>query len=408
MRKIGIALELACRDWLYERSLSLCAVLALASMLGPLLILHGIKNGVIGGMRERLLEDPAVLVITPAGSAPEGGYPASLVTELGNLPGARFAVGRIRDIATDITLKSAEGQSASIATEPCAPGEPVLEHYRMPEPRDGTIPEIILSTPAARQLKAQAGTTLTAALGRRTPEGQLESMTLTLHVAGVLPPEAAGRKMGFLPLSLMEDLQDYRDYIAVPRREYAGRPRAEGERRYASFRLYAQNLDALETLSRELAAQGIESRAAVREIAGIRALENAITRVILVISLAAGAGFSAFTISSVQGAVRRKAKMLAMLRLLGFSRLALLAYPLMQTFLTCLGGTALAGGIYLSASWGIDSIFAAQSQGMAMSHLSCMEYLAAAGLTLIIALAAAIWASMRAASLEPSSILREV
>lgn len=408
MRRIGLAAGLACRDWWHERSLSLCAVLALASMLGPLLVLHGVKNGVISAMRERLLQDPAVLVITPAGSAPEGGYAASLIARLGNLPGARFAVGRTRDIATDITLTTAAGTRLSVGMEPAMPGEPVLEHYKMPDPQDGPQPDIILAAPAAQQLGVTTGATLHAVLGRRTPEGRLESTSLSLHVAGVLPPEAAGRRIGFLPLSLLEDIQDYRDYLAVPRRGYAGRSRPEGERRYASFRLYARTLDAVETLATALAAQGIESRTRAREIASIRALESAITRVILVISLAVGAGFAAFTMSSVQGAVRRKDKMLAMLRLLGFSRPALMVYPLMQTLLTSTCGTGLAGILYLLVSFGIDSIFAVQSQGMAITRLGCGDYLATVGLTLLLTLAAAARTCARAASIEPSSVLREV
>ena len=407
MRRIGIAAWLACRDWLYELTLSVCAVLALASMLGPLLVLEGVKNGVINGMRERLLEDPAVLVITPTGSAPEGGYPASFVEKLATLPGARFAVGRTRDIATDITLTSPKG-NLTVGMEPCAPGEPVLEHYKMPEPKDGEVPEIVLATPAAQGLGVAAGATVTAALGRRTPEGRLESVTLTLRVVGVLPPDVSGRKLGFLPLSLLGDMQDYRDYIAVPKRGYTGRTHSDGERRYASFRLYAQNLDSVEGLTQALTDLKVESRTSAREIASIRVLETAISRVILVISLAVGAGFIAYTISSVQGSVRRKDKMLAMLRLLGLSRLALVAYPLVQTLLTSLCGTLLAGVLYLCVSLGIDSIFAAQGQGMKMVHLSVAEYAIAMALTVFVALIAAAVASVRGTSIEPSAVLREI
>ena len=65
LKQLGLALRLAARDWRFERSLTLCAVLALASMLTPLLVLQGLKNGVIEGMRQRLLQDPTVLIITP-------------------------------------------------------------------------------------------------------------------------------------------------------------------------------------------------------------------------------------------------------------------------------------------------------------------------------------------------------
>lgn len=51
LSKVALAARLALQDWLHERTLSLCAVLALASMLAPLLVLQGVKNGVVGIMR---------------------------------------------------------------------------------------------------------------------------------------------------------------------------------------------------------------------------------------------------------------------------------------------------------------------------------------------------------------------
>ncbi len=408
MHRLIMAAGLAARDWLHERQLSLCAILALASMLAPLLVLQGVKNGVVGAMRERLLEDPAVLIITPEGSGAEGAFSAAFIEELRRLPGARFVIGRTRDIATDITLRSEGDSTLTVQMEPCAPGEPVLEHYRVPTPQNGTQPEIVLSAPAAKALRVTRGGTVTAALGRRTPAGALESTSITFTVAGILPAEAASRRLGFLPLSVLEDIQDYRDFIAVPARGYSGRERAAGPRTFASFRLYAQNLDAVETLAAALQARHVESRTKSREIAGIRSLEQAISRVILIISLAVGTGFAAFTLSSVQGAVRRKDKMLGMMRLLGFPRSALLAYPLAQTTLTALCGVLLAGLLYLAVSVGIDQLFLAQSGGLALCRLSWAEYALAAAAVLALSALAAMRAALLAASIEPSSVLREV
>ncbi|MDE5879096.1 MAG: hypothetical protein K2G99_03595 [Desulfovibrio sp.] len=146
LRKLGLALALAARDWRFERSLTLCAILALASMLTPLLVLQGLKNGVIEGMRERLLKDPTVLIITPKSDG--GRFSAEDVTAFGELPGAAFAIGRTRETATDITLAAGEhgaGKSASLSLEPSAPGEPVLGHYGIRPPAAGPAPEVVLS-----------------------------------------------------------------------------------------------------------------------------------------------------------------------------------------------------------------------------------------------------------------------
>ena len=407
LKKLCMAMGLAQRDWRYERGLSLCAVLALASMLAPLLVLHGVRNGVVASMREKLLQDPAVLVITPVGSGTEGSFSPAFIEQLQTLPGARFAIGRTRDIATDITLHHGQGMQ-TVQMEPCAPGEPVLEHYRLPNPQDGEEPEIVLSLPAARKLDVHVGENVTAALGRRTPEGKLESTDMTFRVCGILPDAASGRVLGFLPLRILEDIQDYRDSIAVPHRGFTGRTREGGERRFASFRLYAKDLNAVEQLADALAHRRVEARTRAKEIAGIRALETAISRVILIISLAVGAGFAAFTLSSVQGAVRRKDRMLGMLRLLGFPRCALLLYPLTQTLLTALSGILLAGGVYLAVSSGIERLFAEQAEGFSLCRLSPREFLAAAGIVLLLSVLAAMRAAWQAASIEPSSVIREV
>lgn len=405
LQRLQLAIGLATRDWRHERTLSLCAVLALASMLTPLLVLQGLKNGIVSGMRERLLEDPAVLIITPKSDT--GRYSRECITQLGQMPGARFAIGRTRETAADMTLQNgSNGGTVSVAMEPCAPGEPVLEHYGLPVPQDGEEPEIILSTPAAKALGLAKGEIATARLGRRTPEGKLESTTLRFRVTGILPPEVADRRMGFLSQSVLEDVENYRDYIAVPSRGFLGRPQ-EGQRAYAAFRLYAVDLDAVETLAEALQKQDIEVRTRAREIAGIRLLETAINQVILIISLAVGTGFVAFTLSSVQGAVRRKQRMLGILRLLGFPHAALLLYPVTQALLTATAGLMLAGCLYAAVSRAIAQAFAGQAAPLTC-ELTLGDATWATGIVLLLSLLASARAAFAAAAVEPSMVIREV
>lgn len=406
LKKFALAAALAFRDWRFERSLTLCAILALASMLTPILVLQGLKTGVIEGMRERLLKDPTILILTPKSDG--GRYTAGDVAALAALDGAAFAIGRTRETATDITLSSGSGAgpSASVALEPSAPGEPVLARYGQPAPGDGAMPELVLSAPAARALRAAPGSELLARLGRRTPEGRLESVTLRFRVSGVLPERAADRRMAFAPLQVLEDLEDYRDYLEVPGRGFSGAARS-GPRSFASFRLYARNLDAVERLAAALEARGIETSTRAREIAAIRSLEQAITQVILIISLAVGAGFAAFTLSSVQGAVERKRRMLGMLRLLGFPRAALLLYPMTQSLLTCLCGLGLALLLYGGVSLGIARAFASQG-GALVCRLGAADAGLTALATVVLSLLATARAARAAAAVEPSIVIREV
>lgn len=398
-----MSLGLAWRDWKFEKALSLCAALALASILTPLLVLQGLKNGVVEGMRARLLEDPATLIITPKSDA--GKYSAEFIAGLAKLEGAAFAIGRTRDTATDLSLDNAAGGSrAVLALEPSAPGEPVLAKNGFASPQNGAVPEAILSAPAARALKVAKGGILEAKLGRKTPEGRLESTHLALKVAGVLPIGAADRKLAFVPLPLMEDMENYRDYIEVPGRGWSGRPGSKN-REYASFRLYAANLDAVDRLAAILEKSRIEVMTRAREIASIRALERAINQIILIISVAVGAGFVAFALSSAMSAAERKKRMLAMLRLLGFRRLPLLLYPLAQAMFTAIAGFALALGIYYCVAFAIASAFA--DQGALSCQLGLMDICVAALGVSILSLLASCRAAWLAANSEPSMALRE-
>ena len=67
--KLFKTLRLATKDYLHEWQVSICFVLALAAVLGPMLVLFGLKFGIIGGMIDELIEDPTNREIRPVSSA---------------------------------------------------------------------------------------------------------------------------------------------------------------------------------------------------------------------------------------------------------------------------------------------------------------------------------------------------
>ena len=97
--RFSIICGMALRDYWHERALSLCAVLALATVLAPLLILFGVRNGVISNLQERLLQDPRNLEIVPVGS---GKYGKAFFEELRKRPDVDYVVPQTRAIAATI------------------------------------------------------------------------------------------------------------------------------------------------------------------------------------------------------------------------------------------------------------------------------------------------------------------
>ena len=408
MKNHLLAIRLALRDWFHEQVLSLCAVLALASMLTPLLVMNAVKVGTVEALRSQLLQDPNTLIMIPAGSGISG-YTQDQIDAFKKRPDVVFAIPRTRAVAAELSFETANGVFAALTLEPTAPGDPRLAHHQIQQP-EASLPvsTMVLSQPAAHKLGVGEGQICTARLGRKRPDGVMESVKLPFKVVGILPAEASSHHVAFMPQEILEDIQDYRDYITVPGRGYSGDPIPEEKRRYESFRLYARTLNDVEPLDAYLRTQGIEVITKAKEIANIRRIDESLNRILLVVALAVGAGFVAFTVSSALAAVRRKDRMLGMLRLLGFSRFALLLYPVTQTLFTGFCGVLLAGALSLCAAAGINALFSSQLHGVSVCAMKMPHFLAALGVVLLLAVAGSIRPALRAASIDPSLVIRDV
>lgn len=402
---------LAVRDWLYEFRLSLCSVLALSSMLTPLLILHGVHTGVISGLKERLMQDPSVLVIIPE-SVPPGGFSPEFLDTIRDLPGTQFCIARTRDVAAELQLSSAAGRFLAVTLEATAEDDPVLTQAKMPIPAEtgdgaGQFIEAVFSHTAAQKLKIKLHDVLDGSLARRLRLGNRENAVLKIRVTGILPPSAVVTDTIFMRLSILQAIQDYRDGFATPLVSAQGDSPPEN-RTHESFRLYAKEVEDVEKLYEWFAKQNLSVRTKVREIASIRKLDSSLRLVVLIIAMTAGTGFLAFMFSSMQATVRRKEKMLGMLRLLGYTGFALLLYPISYALLTAFLGSALSFSLYIFIAMGLDELFSAQIGGMALCHIDAWHFPVIFGGISLLSMSASWQAAQRAAHIEPSVVIREV
>ena len=409
--------RLACRDYLREALLSACAVLGLAAVLTPLLVLYGVKFGVVQTLTDRLQHDPRNLEVSPVSS---GRFTLQDVEKFAARPDVAFALPRTRAIAATMDLRNGkEGarKTVTASLEPSAAGDPLLARYGVPAPVMPAQPlaapvEVTLSAPAAEKLGCSLGDTLTGTLERRY-QGQVQRARVTLRVAGVLPLAAQQKDVAFVPLPLAQATEDYRDGRAVPElgtaQGWTGEPRPEGPRLYPGFRLYASSLEAVTGLREFFAGQGLEVYTHAAEIEQVTSLSRALNTVFALICAAAAAGFLAATASSALAGVKRKERMLGLLRLTGFGTGALLLFPLVQALLTALLGTATAMGVYAAAAAVINHLFAASLGDMEqvcrlLPRHVLLVFAAVAGL----ALTAALGPALRATRIEPSEVIRDV
>lgn len=401
-------MRLALRDWLRESNLSFCGVLALASMLAPLLVLHGVHMGVIERLRENLMSDPAVLVLIPAGGR-GAGFDEAFIEKAGAQPGCVFCIGRTRDVASEIQLVAGEGVRRTVTLEASAPGDPVLSRHGIAAPCSSPDNfEIVLAATAAEKLKVAAGDEVSASLGRRLSSGKFQQKKLTFTVKGVLPPEATGMDTGFVDMNTLTAIQDFRDGVTSELLRFEGDFPPAKVRHFESFRAYAASLDDVEKLEQWFVSQDVPVKTRSRDIANIKNIDSTLSSVIMLIALSTCAGFFAFMASTAQAAVRRKWKLMGMLRLIGFTRSSLLVYPVVQALATGGTGCLLAFGFYGLVAFAIDMMFSDRTGGEAICTVSaaflCLTFLCVQALSVLASLRAAI----RASAIEPSAVIREL
>jgi putative ABC transport system permease protein len=400
LMRIGLLLSLAWADYRTEARLSICAVLALTAVITPLLVLFGLKFGLVSTLTERLENDPAVREVITLGG---GRYRTADVALLSQRADVAFALPRTRQIAATTDLsRDGGGPAVTVEMIPTAAGDPLLT--LAPQPDEA---QILLSQSAAEKLGVRPGDRLGARFGRRQ-NGQVESRQLSVTVLAVLPLETFNRDGLFAPLSLLEAAEDYRDGRAVPRFDWPGaEPAPVGQRVYPGLRLYAADLDGVENLRQYFAASGQDVATQAATIAQVRSLSHNLNLVFWLISGLAVAGAFAAVVASTLAAVERKRKALAVLRLLGFPTAALVGFVLLLALYSGAFSLLLAWLLYAAAEASLNRLFDTGS-GEFVCQLLPYHFLVAVLATLACSVLAAALGGWRAAQIEASEGLRDV
>ena len=402
MKRILRVLTLATRDYRHEWQMSGCFVLALAAVLGPMMVLFGLKFGIVGSMIDELVEDPRNREIRPVVS---GRFDRAWLERLGGRHEVAFLVPRTRSISATLQLKS-EHASRILTAEliPSAAGDPLLP-ADLPPPEG--LEAVILSRSAAERLKVRPGERIDGSLARRF-HGRRERVHLSLRVAGIAPAAAFPRDGLFGSVALAEALEDFRDGHAVPALGWGGDPPG-GDRHYPGFRLYARSIYAVAGLAGWLERAGVEVRTRAADIELVQRMDRNLSTVYWAIAVIGLVGFSLSLGASLWANVDRKRRELSVLRLVGFRTGDIIWFPVLQALFTALFGWALASGIYLSAAWAINDMLASQlAAGQQVCRLLPQHYGVALALTAGAAVLAAALAGLRSARIEPSDGLREI
>ncbi|WP_455921754.1 ABC transporter permease [Pseudomonas putida] len=392
--RVALIAGLAWDDWRDEWRLSLCAVLALVAVIAPLLLLFGLKFGLIGGLSQRLEQDPTVREVIPLAG---GRFSATDIAALAARPDVAFALPRTRQIAATADLLDTQGKPMPVEMIPTASGDPLLGATAAP----AGLLDVLLSQTAAQKLGAQPGQDIETLITRQDA-GQVQVRRLTVKVRGILPIEAFPRDALFAPLALLEAAEDYRDGRQVVGLGWPGSAPTQA-RTYPAFRLYARGLADVEPLRQYFSRQGLAVATQAAAIQQVQTLNRSLTTVFwLIAGLACAGAFAAITAGTL-AAVERKQRALSVLRLLGFKTVALLAFVVCQALYGALCAAAVAALVYALGATLLNRIF-----NQLASHL-LPGHLAIAVLTIVlVSLLAATAGGWRVTRLQAAEGIRDV
>ena len=395
--------SLALQDLWHDRKVSLCIAASLVAVIAPLLLLFGLKHGVVSQLQDELLRDPRNLEVKMLSN---GNYDTAWIERLRLRPETGFALGQTRSLNTQADLligmtrfvESAE----IIATEP---GDPQLNLAQF----NPVGQQVILSARAAQRLQAKVGDTVQMRVLRRL-EGVNERGELNLTVLAILVGARFGRAAGFVAPPLLLDLERFRDgYQVAAFGVTTGKPLGDLQPLYARARVYARDIDQVAPLERWLNEQHIETSSRLADIDNVKAINHVLGLIFGVIALAALIGCVASMVGAFLANIDRKRKSLAVLRLLGFKRRAVGGFVVLQALVLSLAGYVGGLGFYAVGSHLFDYLLgSSRATGTFVCHITVWHGLAALLLTFLVAALVAMIGALRAINIQPAESLREL
>jgi len=398
--------RLGAMDLLHQKLASLVLILALAAVLTPLLVLFGLKFGVIDNLVQELVQDPTNREIRLSG---HGRFDQAWFKTIAEREEVAFVMPRTRGAAASIDLRAASGgtEHSTVELIPSGLGDPLLKGHTQ-APMDNH--SIVISARVARELNVAVGDQLKGSV-RRKLEGKWSRVHTLLKVIGVVPDHVFARKGGFVTPELLTAIEDYRDGYAAPEFGWNDGKSFNAERYHSSFRLYVRELDDVATVRDLLMAegQGYEVSTKAKAIEEVKLFDRYLTATFLMIAAIGVIGYLLSFGASMWVNVERKRRELSVLQLLGFRSSVIMFFPVIQSGIIALCGGAMAIILFWLISLLINNYFAqeaGQFEGLCRllpSHLF-ISLLA----TLVCAVIAAGLAAYRTTRIEPSKGLREL
>jgi len=380
-----------------------CFVLSLASVLAPMMILFGLKFGIVTTMVNGLIENPINREIRPIGS---GQYEQVWLEQLGQREDIEFIIPKTRALAANIQLKSKTAKRI-LPTEllATAKGDPLLQAI---EAFPQGYHQVVLSFNAAKKLNVKLGDKIDGSLARQY-QGKRERVHLELTVSAITDRTVTSRNVAFVHLDLLLASEYFKDGRAVPALKWSGSIQSSAQRNYPSFRLFARSIYDVDRLVSMLEKKGVRVKTNSAEISTVQSIDENLSIIFWVIACVGALGFSFSLGASLWANVDRKRKDLSVLQLLGFNARQIVLFPLLQSLYTGILGWFMAVLVYLVAEQIINYWLAPRLNiDQVLCYLLPQHFFWALGLTIAIVIVAGFSGGRRVAKLEPADGLRDI
>lgn len=408
MSLFNLCWQLAIKDLWHDRKVSLCIIAALMAVIAPLLLLFGLKYGVITQLQYQLEQKSDLLEIKAQSRSNE--LTQHWIDQTKQRTDVKFAIGLTRSLNAEApifkTERAAKANTKSTLYAEIIPTDihdPVLSNAAFSLPLNNE--QAVMSDSLAKQLNVKADDTIFLRISR-TKEDRRQLSYVPLNIISVLEPQDFNRKAVFVSMPVLLGIEYFIDDV---RSEFEPITTTPAEHVFSNVRIYANTIDDVLHLSQWLEQQHISTTSAQAAIHNTKTINNILTLIFSVIAITALVGSVISLTGSFLANIDRKRQQIATLRLLGFNQKNITLYITFQVFfittLSYLFGLFFyfIGSSIFNYALGSNATTHAFSSYLTPQHLA-ITFLIISILSLFIALIGA----MQTMRIEPAESLREI
>jgi putative ABC transport system permease protein len=202
-------LRFAIAELRHERLFAAGVVLAVCSVLTPVLLLLGVKNGMIDSLRGKLMNNPQIREVRLNETVD---VEPTWVAEMAQDPLVAFVVPSVRQISLYGRVRRPDSADWTDAEEilPSASGDPVTNVAEMDWPSLELPIPCMVSDGLAEALGATVGNDVLLEQ-TRSEAGRPQAAEVKLRIFAIVPRSSSPTKALYLPVRAIESIEDYKD-----------------------------------------------------------------------------------------------------------------------------------------------------------------------------------------------------